>query len=160
MGAHPGRARGFTLMELVVTLALLGLLAMVAAPLAELTVQRQREQALRLALHDIRDAIDRYKAAADRGDIARRIGDSGYPPNLGVLVEGVIHQRSPKGERLYFLRQLPRDPMAPPSVEAEQSWALRAYSSPPDAPSPGSDVYDVHSRARGTGINGVPYAQW
>jgi len=154
------RSRGFTLMELVVTLALLGLLAMLAAPLAELAVQRQQEQDLRLALRDLRGAIDRYKAAVDQGDIPKRLGDSGYPPNLQVLVDGVISQRSATGQRLYFLRRLPRDPLAPAGMDAEQSWAPRAYSSPPDAPSAGNDVYDVHSRSRRIGLNGVPYAQW
>lgn len=154
------RAGGFTLMELVITLALLGLLAMLAAPLAELSVQRSREQALRTALRDIRAAIDRYKTAADQGFIQRKIGDTGYPPNLMVLVEGVPNQKSAKGERLFFLRRLPRDPFAPDSVPPEQSWGLRSYSSPPDAPSEGTDVFDVYSHGKGKGMNGVPYAEW
>lgn len=158
---HPARrSRGFTLMELIVTLALLGLLAMLAAPLAELAVQRQRERDLRQALWEIRQAIDQFKTAGDQGFIARRLGDSGYPPSLQVLVDGVINQKSPTEARLYFLRRVPRDPFAAPGTPAEQTWALRAYSSPPDAPMPGTDVYDVHSRSRGTGMNGVPYDQW
>ena len=112
LAARVAPQRGFTLMELVVTLALLGLLAMLAAPLAELAVQRSREQALREALREIRGALDRYKAAADRGLIERAAGDSGYPPNLQVLVDGVPNQKSPNDEKLYFLRRLPRDPFA------------------------------------------------
>jgi general secretion pathway protein G len=154
------RQGGFTLIELVVTLGLLGLLAMLAAPLAELTVQRSREGELRTALRDIRNALDRYKAAADQGQIERRIGDSGYPPDLATLVQGVPNAKSPKHERLFFLRRIPRDPLAPPEQDAAVSWGLRSYASPADAPSAGSDVFDVYSRAQGVGINGVPYVDW
>ena len=154
-------SRGFTLMELVVTLALLGLLAMLAAPMAEVAVQRSREQALREALREIRGAIDRYKAAADRGAIERSIGDTGYPPSLQTLVDGVPNQKSPNKEMLYFLRRVPRDPFAPEAgPAAAQSWQLRSYVSPPDAPAPGADVYDVLSSASGNGLNGVPYREW
>jgi len=156
-----GSARGFTLMELVVTLALIGLMALMAAPLAEMTVKRGRERELRQALSEIRKAIDRYKVASDQGQIAKAVGDSGYPPNLRVLVEGVVNQRSPTGEKLYFLRRLPRDPFASDDLrDNESTWGLRAYSSPADAPMPGVDVYDVHSRSRSPGINGIPYERW
>ena len=154
-------SRGFTLMELVITLALLGLLAMVAAPLAELSVQRSREQALREALREIRGAIDRYKAAADRGLIERNLADTGYPPSLQALVDGVPNQKSPNKDMLYFLRRVPRDPFAEePAAAAGQSWQLRSYASPAEAPAPGADVYDVSTRAAGTGLNGVPYREW
>lgn len=152
--------RGFTLMELVVTLALLGLLALLAAPLVELSVQRSREVALRQALYDIRNALDRYKVAFDQGFIQRKMGDSGYPANLRVLVDGIENQRSPTHARLYFLRRIPRDPFAPLDMSAENTWALRAYSSSPDSPFPGNDVFDVSSQAKGKGLNGVPYAEW
>ena len=152
---------GFTLMELVVTLALLGLLAMLAAPLAEMTVQRSREQALRESLREIRVAIDRYKAAADSGLIRREAGDTGYPPSLQVLVEGVANQKSPNAERMIFLRRVPRDPFAPDaSLPAERTWVLRAYASAPDSPSAGADVFDVSTTADGSGLNGVPYRDW
>ncbi len=152
--------RGFTLMELVVTLALLALLATLAMPLAELEVQREREVGLRSALREIRDAIDAYKSAADKGLIQRKVGDSGYPPNLRVLVDGVTNQRKPTGDKLYFLRRVPRDPFAPADLGAEDNWDMRSYSSSSDSPSPGDDVYDVHSRATGVGLNGRPYQRW
>ncbi len=159
-GAPRRRVRGFTLMELVVTLALLGVLAAMAAPLAELTVRRHREQALRQALLDIRAGLDRYKVATERGLIAQRVGDSGYPPSLAVLVDGVPNQRSAKGELLYFLRRLPRDPFAPPQLPAVQSWGLRSYQSPAQAPMAGNDVFDVYSRANGKALDGSNYAEW
>jgi general secretion pathway protein G len=153
--------RGFTLMEMLVTLSLLGLMAMLAAPLAEMTVQRSREQDLRLALREIRIALDRYRAASDQGLIDKGVGDSGYPPDLDLLVSGVPNVRSPTRDRLYFLRRVPRDPFAPPEIEpASATWGLRSYASSPDAPSAGSDVFDVYSRSTGTGANGVPYRDW
>jgi general secretion pathway protein G len=155
------RQGGFTLMELVVTLALLGLLAMLAAPLAEVTVQRSREQALRESLREVRTAIDRYKAAVDSGLIKREAGDSGYPPSLHALVDGVANQKSPNGEKMYFLRRVPRDPFAPdPGLAPEKTWVLRAYASAPDSPSAGADVFDVSTAADGNGLNGVPYREW
>lgn len=159
---HASRAcsRGFTLMELVVTLALLGLMAMLAAPLSELTVQRSREHELRAALREIRTAIDRYKVAADQGLIERKVGDSGYPPDLKALVNGVPNQRTPKDDTLYFLRRIPRDPFAPADLPDAATWGLRSYASGPQAPSAGSDVFDVHSRAEGSGANGIPYQEW
>lgn len=154
------RTAGFTLIEMVVTLGLLGLLAMLAAPLAELTVQRSREGELRSALREIRLALDRYKAAAEQGQIERRLGDTGYPPDLAVLVQGVPNVKSPKRERIFFLRRIPRDPFAAQELEAAGSWGLRSYASPADAPAAGSDVFDVYSRSPGVGLNGVPYADW
>lgn len=157
------RRRGFTLIELVVTLALLGVLAMVAAPMAEVAVQRSREQELREALREIRNALDRYKRAADQGQIAKQPGESGYPPNLEVLVTGVpivVDKDGKDGRRLYLLRRLPRDPFADPELSAVRSWGQRSYASPPDAPRTGEDVFDVYSRHPGKGLNGQPYQQW
>ncbi len=163
-GESSGRAMrqaGFTLMELVVTLALLGLLAMLAAPLAETTVQRSREQALRESLREIRVAIDRYKAAADAGLIRREVGDSGYPASLEVLVEGVVNQKSPNSEKMFFLRRVPRDPFVPDATTpAERTWVLRSYASAPGSPSAGADVFDVMTAAEGSGLNGIPYRDW
>ena len=153
--------RGFTLIELVVTLALLGVLAMLAAPLAETAVQRSREQALRASLREIRDAIDSYRAAALQGRIVRNLGESGYPPSLAVLVSGVADAQDPKGGRLYFLRRLPRDPFfADARTDAAATWGLRSYSSPPDEPRDGDDVYDVYSTATGIALDGTPYREW
>ncbi len=158
---HRRAHAGFTLMELVVTLALLGLLAMLAAPMAEVTVQRSREQALREALREIRVAIDRYKVAADSGLIRREVGDSGYPPSLEVLAQGVVNQKSPNSEKLFFLRRVPRNPLVDDaSLPAEKTWALRAYASEPDSPSAGADVFDVMAAVDGSGLNGVPYRDW
>lgn len=154
------RQRGFTLMELVVTLALLGVLALLAAPLSEMALRRTKEAALRQALHDIRGAIDRYKVAVDQGLIERKMGDSGYPPSLALLVGGVVNQKSLKKERLYFLRRIPRDPFAPPEGPPENTWGLRSYASPPDSPFPGNDVFDVRSLSKDIGLNGIPYEEW
>lgn len=154
-------SRGFTLIELVVTLALLGVLAMLAAPMTEAAVQRSREQALREALREIRDAIDRYHAAAEQGRIVRRLGEPGYPPRLETLVEGVPDAQDPKGGRIYFLRRLPRDPFsADRGASAAATWGLRSYASPADEPRDGDDVYDVYSTAAGNGLDGTPYREW
>ncbi|MFD0668898.1 type II secretion system protein [Ramlibacter sp. MAHUQ-53] len=154
-------ARGFTLVELLVTLAILAVLALQVVPLAQVQVQRTREQELRLALRELRAALDAYKRASDEGRIRRDIGSSGYPPSLQALADGVEDQRDPKRRTLHFLRRVPRDPFHDdPSVDAAATWALRAYASDPDDPQPGDDVYDVRTRSRLTGLNGVPLAQW
>jgi len=155
------RARGFTLIELMVTLAILALLASVALPLAELTVQRDKERELRQALRELRLAIDAYKRAGDENRIARRADHSGYPPSLETLVEGVADAKDPKAPKIYFLRRIPRDPFAE-GTEASpaRSWGLRSYDSPPQEPQAGRDVYDVYTLSDGSGLNGVPYREW
>lgn len=155
------RGAGFTLIELVVTVAIVGVLAAAAAPLMELGARRAKEAELRGALRQIRSAIDAYKAAVDEGRLARVEGSSGYPPNLRVLVDGVTDTTSPEGTRIYFLRRLPRDPFGPAGdVPPEASWGKRSYASPPEAPAAGADVFDVHSLADGSGLDGVPYREW
>ena len=156
-----GRTLGFTLIELVVALALVGLLALVSVPLYEVASTRMKEAELRGALRTIRSAIDAYKAAADSGAIAKGATESGYPPSLEVLVYGVDAQRDAAARRLVFLRQLPRNPFHPdPATPPAQQWATRSYGSPPDDPQPGADVFDVASRSRRVGSNGVPYREW
>lgn len=145
--------KGFTLIELLVTVAIVAVLASVALPLNELVAQRAKEQDLRRALREIREAIDAYKQASDEGRIARKVGESGYPRRIEELVEGVEDQKSPKKERLYFLRRLPPDPFA-------EEWGKRAYASPPEDPRAGEDVFDVYSLSEATGLNGKPYRQW
>ena len=147
--------KGFTLIELVITVAIVAVLASVAMPLHELVAQRAKEQDLRRALREIREAIDAYKEAADEGRIQKRVGESGYPRRLADLVEGVEDQKNPRKERIYFLRRLPPDPFT-----EEGRWGIRAYASPPSEPREGEDVFDVYSLASGTGINGRPYREW
>lgn len=154
------RRRGFSLIELMVVLALIGLFATMALPLAELAVKRGQETELRSALRQIREALDAHKQAADDGRITVRPGDSGYPRTLGVLVEGVVDNKSPDRRMIHFLRRLPRDPLAAPGVRGEESWGRRSYKSPYDRPQPGEDVYDVYSLSRDSGINGIPYHDW
>ena len=154
------KARGFTLIELVTAVAIVAVLASAVLPLNELVVQRAKEQDLRRALRDIRGAIDAYKQASDEGRIPKRVGESGYPKRLQDLVEGVQDEKSPKRERIYFLRRLPRDPFATNEASAAESWGKRSYASPPEDPREGDDVFDVFTLAPGKGINGRPYREW
>lgn len=154
--------RGFTFIELVVTVAILGILATAVLPLAELAVKRTKEHELRSALRQIRTALDEYKKAVDEGRIAKKVDESGYPPSLEILVEGVSDAKQPdQRRRMYFLRRIPRDPFNDDAqVAAAATWGRRSYESPPDNPQPGKDVYDVYSTAAGKGLNGIPYREW
>jgi general secretion pathway protein G len=151
-------ATGFTLIELLVVMAVLGVLAGLLLPVAELSVQRERERELRAALIEIRSAIDAYRAAVRAGEIAAPANESGYPPTLQALVQGSA-SLSGAGQRR-FLRRVPRDPFAEPGLSAERSWVLRSYESSPDAPRPGDNVYDVVSGSGRVGLNGVPLREW
>ncbi|HNI81790.1 MAG TPA: type II secretion system protein, partial [Rhodocyclaceae bacterium] len=154
------RWRGFTLIEMAVTVAVVAVLAAIAAPVVQLSAQRAREAELRTALRQIREAIDTYKRYSDEGRIAKVVDASGYPPALEDLVKGVPDAKSPKGARLYILRRIPRDPLNPDlSLAADETWGLRSYASPPDEPAEGADVFDVYSRATGKGLNGIAYRE-
>lgn len=157
-----GPHRGFTLIELVITVAIVGLLASVALPLSELAVQRNKEHDLRLALREIRTAIDAYKQAALEGRVTRSLGDSGYPPSLRILVDGVQDATSPDKKRIiYFMRHIPRDPTSDDATKTdEETWGKRCYASSADAPEEGDDVFDVFSQSEGIGLNGIPYRNW
>lgn len=153
--------KGFTLIELLVTLAIVALLSTVTLPLAQVTVQRQKEQQLRQALYDIRTALDAYQRASAEGRVATPPDSSGFPPTLAALAEGVKDQRSAKVRKLYFLRSIPRDPFCDDAaLTDEQTWAPRSYQSDPGDPKPGADVYDVHSKSEQVGLNGISYRRW
>lgn len=154
------RLAGFTLIEVIVTVAILGLLAGIAMPLTETVVRRGKEQELKTALMSLRNAIDAYKEAVDAGRVERKVGDSGYPPSLEILVAGVTDRRSPAGAKLYFLRRIPRDPLGDPALSQSESWGLRSYDSPPDAPRPGKDIFDVYSLSDGLALDGTRYREW
>ena len=160
---------GFTLIELVVTVAIVSILATVALPMLQLSVQRVKENELRANLRQIREAIDAYKKVADieNGPIKKIVGQTGYPPNLEVLVSGVVDEKDPNKRKIRFLRKIPLDPMQPASQANNKSdnvlfnnWGLRSYANEANSPAEGDDVYDVYSLSKQIGINGVPYNQW
>jgi general secretion pathway protein G len=150
--------RGFTFVEMLVVVALVAILASAVMPLARVATQRQREIELRRNLRDIRTAIDRYKDAADQGQIAAtkvKLGSEGYPPDLEILVVGV-DAAGASDRKLKFLRRIPIDPMTREAV-----WGMRSYDDKPDSKSwGGQNVYDVYSKSEGTALDGTKYQDW
>ena len=145
-------ARGLTLVELIIALTLLAILVGAAVPVVRIRVQRERERELRRDLWEMRDAIDHYKDAADRGAFQIKLGSEGYPPDLDTLVKGVDVQ----GKKLRFLRRVPVDPMT-----GNTDWGLRSMQDDPDSTSwGGQNVFDVYTKSEGTALDGTKYQEW
>lgn len=153
--------KGFTLIELVVTVTIVGILAMALLPLGQLSVKRMKEAELRASLRDIRTALDAYKKAADEGRVEKAVESSGYPASLDALAQGIPDPRDPKKRLIRFLRRVPRDPMNPDmQASPQETWGKRSYESAQDSPQAGDNVFDVHSLSRETGLNGIAYNEW
>jgi general secretion pathway protein G len=151
-GGSPCGQRGFTLIELIVATAILIILTGMAVPLVRLSVQRERERELHYDLWMMRDAIDRYKDAADAGKFQIKLGSEGYPPDLDTLVTGV----DVNGKKLKFLRKIPVDPMT-----GSDEWGMRSMQDDADSDSwGGQSVFDVYSKSQGTALDGTKYKDW
>lgn len=153
---------GFTLIEMLAAMTLLALLLSVAVPFSALVKQRAKEGELRHSLQVIRNAIDAYYQASREGKIDTSLDRSGYPPDLESLVKGVQDKTDPNGGKLYFLRRLPADPMCErcEGRAPADTWDTRSYDSSPESFSSGRDVFNVRSKNRREGINGIPYTAW
>ena len=144
--------RGLTLVELIVTVAILAILASAAVPIARFHIQRQKERELRYDLWMMRDAIDKYKDAADRGAFQTKVDSQNYPPDLDTLVKGVDVQ----GKKVRFLRKIPIDPMT-----GKAEWGMRSMQDDPDSDSfGGQSVFDVYTKSIGTALDGTKYSTW
>ena len=152
-------ARGFTFVELLVVTTIVLILASAVQPLAKVTIQRTREAELRRVLREMRTAIDKFKDAADAGQIPTtelKANSEGYPPDLQTLVDGVSVANDASGRKLKFLRRIPMDPTV-----GDSEWGLRAYQDKPDSSSwSGQNVYDVYSKNQGTALDGTKYREW
>lgn len=145
-------SRGFTVIELIVAMTILMILTAAAVPVVRVTMQRNRERDLRHALWQMRDAIDRYKDAADRGAFQIKVDSQGYPPDLETLVKGV----DSNGKKIRFLRSIPVDPMT-----GKTEWGLRSMQDDPDSDSwGGQSVFDVYTKSEGTALDGTKYKTW
>ena len=150
--ASPDSQAGLSLVELIVTVAILAILAGAAVPLARFQVKREKERELRSDLWEMRDAIDRYKDAADRHAFQIKVDSGGYPPDLDTLVKGVDAQ----GKKMKFLRRIPVDPMT-----GKAEWTLRSMQDDPNSDSwGGQDLFDVASKSQGVGLDGTKYSDW
>jgi general secretion pathway protein G len=153
--------KGFTLVEVLVTAAILAILAMAVLPLTKIAVQREKEIELRRALRLIRESIDAYKRLADGKKIGTEEDTDGYPPTLETLVKGVKLKSEGKDKKseeklMKFLRRIPKDPMTD-SFE----WGLLSSQDPPDSPVWGEqNVFDVYSKSRRTALDGTKYRDW
>src|SRR5450631_4592945 len=146
------RKHGFTLVEMIVAITILMILTGMAIPLARVTIKRERERELRHSLWEMRDAIDRYKDAADREEFQIKVGSEGYPPDLQTLVDGV----DVNGKKLRFLRHIPEDPMT-----GGTEWGMRSMQDDPTSDSwDGNNVFDVYTKSDGTGLDGTKYKDW
>jgi general secretion pathway protein G len=144
--------RGFTLIELIVAIGILAILTGMAIPLARVKIQREKEVELRRDLWEMRDAIDRYKDAADRAAFQIKVGSDGYPPDLDTLVKGV----DVGGKKVRFLRRIPVDPMT-----NKDEWGMRSTQDDPTSDSwGGQNVFDVFTKSQGTGLDGTKYSDW
>src|ERR1700760_204045 len=144
--------QGVTLVELIVTVAILAILASAAVPVTRFEVKRAKERELRYDLWQMRDAIDKYKDAADKGAFQTKVDSQNYPPDLQTLVDGVDVQ----GKKVKFLRRIPIDPMT-----GKQEWGLRSMQDDPTSDSyGGQSVFDVHSKSQGTALDGTKYSDW
>ena len=154
-----GNSRGYTFVELLVVSTIILILASAVMPLARVTAQRTREAELRHSLREIRTAIDKYKDAADLGQIGSlelKVGSENYPPDLQTLVDGVSAANDATGRKLKFLRRIPVDPMT-----HSTEWGLRSYQDKPDTTRwGGQNVFDVYTTFEGTALDGTKYRDW